>query len=115
MLNNYVFDCPAYRTMKPGPRALLWELIRRHNGNNNGVIGLGVRDAATLLNVGKDAAGRYFRELIERGFIVPARPGGFNIKDPESRRATEWRMTWERCRDQSPTKDFMNWSKIHGP
>ncbi len=111
MLDNYVFDCPAYRGMAPGPRTLLWELIRRHNGCNNGQIGLGVREAAECLKATKDTAAGYFRTLIVRGFIAQSKPGGFNMKDPSSRRATEWRLTWQRCNDQPPTKEFMDYSK----
>lgn len=111
MLDNYIFDCLAYRTMKPGPRTLLWELIRRFNGSNNGAIGLGVREAADQLGVTKDTASGYFRELIERGFIASARPGGFNMKDPQSRRATEWRLTWMKTDCMAATKDFLVCSK----
>jgi hypothetical protein len=94
MLDHYIFDCPAYRAMKAGPRALLWELIRLHNGSNNRRIGLGVRSAAHALNVSKDTAAAYFSMLIERGFIAITQLGGFNMKDPQSRRASEWRLTW---------------------
>lgn len=111
MLDNYVFDCPAYRAIAPAPRCLLWELVRRHNGSNNGKIGLGVREAAKCLNVTKDTAAGYFRVLLESGFIAPNRPGGFNLKDPSTRRATEWRLTWIRCNDQPPTKEFIDHSR----
>ncbi len=111
MLNHYIFDCAAYRTMKPGPRALLDELIRRHNGSNNGRIGLGQREAAKCLNVNKDTVPGYFTSLIERGFIAPARPGGFNMKDPASRRSTEWRLTWFSTECMAATKDFIAWGR----
>lgn len=111
MLENYVFDSLAFRTMKVGPRALLWELIRLHNGNNNGSIGLGVRNAAKLLAVNKDTAQKYFEALVERGFIAPARRGGFNMKDPQSRRSTEWRLTWIKTDCMAATKDFMDFGK----
>lgn len=111
MLDHYIFDCAAYRTMKPGPRALLNELIRRHNGSNNGRIGLGQREAAKCLNVNKDTVPGYFLILIERGFIAPARPGGFNMKNPESRRSTEWRLTWIKTDCMAATKDFLALSR----
>ncbi len=111
MLDNYVFDCVAFRTMKAGPRALLFELIRLHNGTNNGSIGLGARRAAVLLGANKDTANKYFWVLMERGFIAPARPGGFNMKDPESRRSTEWRLTWIKTSCMPATKDFLNFGK----
>lgn len=111
MMPGYVFDCQAYRGMGVGPRCLLWEIVRIFNGGNNGQIGLGVRVAAARLNITKDTAGAYFRTLIERGFIAQSKPSGFNMKDPSSRRATEWRLTWHRCNDQPPTKEFMEYSK----
>jgi len=107
MLENYIFDSSAYRTLKPGPRALLWEIIRRFNGSNNGQIGLGVREAAKSLSVSKDTASSYFLTLIEHGFIRSTHPGGFNMKDPSSRRATEWRLTWKPTDSITPTKDFL--------
>ena len=51
MLPHWTFDCPAYRTLKPGPRALLWELIRKHNGANNGRIGFSQRAMSAAINV----------------------------------------------------------------
>lgn len=111
MLENYVFDSVAFRTMKVGPRALLLELIRRYNGSNNGSIALGVRTAAKVLDVSKDTASKYFGVLVERGFIAAARPGGFNMKDPQSRRSTEWRLTWIKTSCMPATKDFMVFGK----
>jgi hypothetical protein len=101
MRAHYIFDCPAYRTMKPWPRTSLWELIRLHNGSNNGRIGLDVRSAAQTLNMRKDMAAAYFYTLIERfptlierWLIAAARPGGFNMKNPQSHRASGSRLTW---------------------
>jgi DNA-binding transcriptional regulator YhcF (GntR family) len=111
MLDNYVFDSEAYRRMKVGPRALLWELIRRHNGSNNGSIGLGIREAAARLGVNKDTASGYFRALVDHGFVAPARLGGFNMKDPQSRRASEWRLTWIKTDCMTATKDFMAYTQ----
>lgn len=107
MLENYVFDSPAFRSLRPGPRALLLELIRRHNGNNNGTIGLGVREAAVAICVGKNAAESYFRTLVEAGFIARERFAGFNMKDVTGRRATEWRLTWIRTERTPATKEFL--------
>ena len=108
MLQWWIFDCPAYRTMKPGPRSLLWELVRRYNGSNNGSIGLGQREAASALGIKRaDTVAGYFAELEQRGFIAATRRGGFNMKDPSARRATEWRLTWLESPGLRPTKEFM--------
>ncbi|HWU02436.1 MAG TPA: hypothetical protein VN222_06845 [Novosphingobium sp.] len=108
MLPQWVYDRMAAHHLPVGARALLFELIRRYDGNNNGKIGLGQRDAADALGVNKDTAAGYFRALQDAGFIVCTQPGGFNMKDPTSRRASEWRLTWEWCGDRAPTKDFLN-------
>lgn len=57
----------------------------------------------------KDTIGKYFDELISKGFIACRKAGGFNMKDPESRRASEWRLTWLKHYDELPTKEFMRW------
>lgn len=112
MLPHFVYDSAAYRSLKPGPRALLWELIRRHNGSNNGQIGFGVRAACEAINIAdKDTISRYFAELEVKGLIRAVRLGGFNMKDPTARRATEWALTWERISTASATKDFLEWGK----
>ncbi len=117
-LIHHFFDCPAYRSLKPGPRALLWELIRKYNGNNNGQISLGVREAVEKINIkDKDTVGRYFKELEVKGFIRATKRGGFNVKVPSASRATEWCLTWQRLNDHPPTNDFLKWkdNEIHGP
>lgn len=109
-MDRWTFDCPAYRSLAPGPRALLWELIRRHNGSNNGRIGLGVREAAKAVNVRSTETVRgYFAALIDRGFIVATRLSGFNLKAPEDRMATEWALTALPVGDQPASKAFMQW------
>lgn len=111
-LPHYVMDSKAYRQLKCGPRALLIELIRRHNGWNNGSIGLGVRNACKALNMSdKDTVCRYFQLLQGHGLIRVHKRGGFNMKDPSSRRASEWALTWISVGDARPTKDFLDWSK----
>jgi hypothetical protein len=108
MLPQWAFDCPAYRTLKPGPRALLWELIRRHSGTNNGRIGFSQRDMSEALNVAdRETVAGYVRTLETRGFIVAARRGGFNVKAAD-RRSTEWTLTWLPLAGAPPTKTFMS-------
>ena len=116
MLPHWAFDCPAYRTLKPGPRALLWELIRRHNGANNGRIGFSQRAMSVAINVAdRETVAGYVRELEARGFIIAQRRGGFSVKAAD-RRASEWALTWLHLDDALPTKDFMRWrpEKIDG-
>jgi len=116
MLTHWAFDCPAYRALKPGPRALLFEFVRRHNGANNGRIGFSQRDMSASINVAdRETVAGYVRQLEELGFVKAEKRGGFNIKVAD-RRATEWSLTMFPIGDVSATKDFMSWrpSKIDG-
>jgi hypothetical protein len=106
-LEKWIFQHPAFRALTLTARALLLELIARHNGSNNGCIGLGEREAAAALQLSDRAAvRRAFAELQERGFIVCTRRGGFNRKAGPNR-ASEWRLTFEPTPDGQPaTKEF---------
>jgi hypothetical protein len=109
MLPHWAFDCPAYRTLKPGPRALLWELIRRYNGTNNGRIGFSQRDMSVAIAIAdRETVAGYVRELERRGFIVASRRAGFNVKVAD-RRASEWVLTWFKVGEAPPSKPFMSW------
>ena len=109
MLPHWAFDCPAYRSLKPGPRALLWELIRRHNGANNGRIGFSQRAMSDAIKVAdRETVAGYVRELEARGFIVAQRRGGFNVKAAD-RRASEWALTMFPIGEELATKNFMRW------
>jgi hypothetical protein len=109
MLPNWVFDSQAYRSMRPGPRGLLWEIIRRHNGTNNGRIGFSQRDMSAAIGVGdRETVAGYARELEAKGFIVARRRGGFNMKVAD-RRASEWALTMFPIGEELATKDFMRW------
>lgn len=109
MLTHWAFDCPAYRCLKPSPRALLWEFIRRHNGANNGRIGFSQRDMSAAINVAdRETVAGYVRQLEKHGFVQAQKRGGFNVKVAD-RRATEWSLTMFPLGDVAPTKEFMRW------
>lgn len=107
-LESYMVKSDAWRSLMPNDRALYLELKWRFDGFNNGRIGLGVREAADALNIGKNACWASFRTLQEKGFIRVAKASGFNIK---SRRSTEWRLTEIKSdiNGDLPTMEFMKW------
>jgi hypothetical protein len=110
-LSQWMYDSPAFRSLRPGPRAVILALLRRYNGNNNGSIALSVRDAAFDCGVrDKDTVAGYFDELERKGFIVAARRGAFHLKDPTASRATEWRLTWLDAPGIKAMKEFMQWA-----
>jgi len=109
MLHHWAFDSAAFRSLKPGPRALLWELIRRYNGGNNGRIGFSQRAMSSAINIAdRETVAGYVRDLEARGFIKAQWRGEFNVKASD-RRASEWALTMFPIGDQLATKDFMRW------
>lgn len=108
MLPKWLVATPAWRHLDPPCRAVYLELRIRFNGHNNGMIGLGCREAAAAINVSKATANRAFRRLTEVGFIEEATPSNFNTN---GRRATEWLLT-ELPDDRTghkATKPFASW------
>ena len=103
---RHVFEAPAYRHLSTDARALLDEVWMRHNGVNNGEIGMSVRDAARRINVGKDRASRAFDELIEHQFLVVRAESSFHQKNRMSR---EFEITTEGVDGGSPSFVFRNW------
>jgi len=104
----------AWRTMKPGPRALYVEIKRRYNGRNNGEIILSHRQASVALNVNRNTVGAYFEELQARGFIWMTQapylgPSGIGL-------ASVWAIAEEPTMDMKPArKTFMEWLETQNP
>lgn len=109
MLPRFVTRSAAWRNLDPVGRALYLELRERFNGANNGMIGLGCREAAEAVNVGLGTASRSFKKLQDYGFVEIATPGKFMTN---GRRATEWLLT-ELPDDRTghrAAKTFERWS-----
>jgi hypothetical protein len=107
-LRFWLMDSPAWQSLPCNARALYVELAKRYNGNNNGRISYGVREARKL-HIGKTAAGQALRFLQDRGFIVCTKKGAFSLKAVKD--ASEWRLT-EYASDfpaAHATKEFMSW------
>ncbi|API58805.1 hypothetical protein BSL82_05370 [Tardibacter chloracetimidivorans] len=94
-LDYRILNSNAYRSLCPNARSLLVELIMLYNGENNGSLYLGVRDAAHRMGIADlTAASRSFDELTSLGFIELAQEAYFKVKASESSRARCWRLTW---------------------
>jgi len=90
MLPRWVVRSPAWRDLSPNARAVYLELRDRFNGHNNGMIGLGCREAAEAINVHRNVANRAIKELEDAGFIEATAKGAFR---QNGRRATDWLLT----------------------
>ena len=99
----------AYHSLSVYARALLIELIDRHNGCNNGMIGLGVREAKYELGCSQGRISRAMRELDDAGLARPTKIGAWR-----GRRATEWRLMFLRCaKTQEPAVTQWEQRKPH--
>jgi len=114
MLYNWLQDTPAWRSMGPYSKCLYIEIRRRYNGTNNGAISFSYREAEELLGCSNKPVPGAFRELQERGFIVPVQKGAFSwkVRFQGVGRATTWRLG-ELPQDipipEQATHDFKNW------
>ena len=113
-LPEWMMATEAWKSLKPGPRALYVELKRRYFGNNNGRIRLSHREAAAALGVGRNTVGGYFETLQDRGFIkltgLPyLGPSGIGL-------ASEWALEEYQTEDLKPaTKSFTRWTEKQNP
>ena len=107
MLLNFIADTPAWRSLKPAPRALYFEIKRQYNGHNNGRVLLSYRDAAQRLNWSYNSVGGYFKALEQRGFIVcMQRP---HLGPSGVGQTSHWRLTEYECEGTRPTHDYKAW------
>ncbi|NGZ29555.1 MAG: helix-turn-helix transcriptional regulator [Magnetococcales bacterium] len=103
-LYHWVLNSPAWKALKPGPRALFLALKMRFNGSNNGRIGFSIREAAEELGCSETTAHHYFRLLEHAGFIEATERGSFG----NTLLATEWLVTDEPGPNGDlPKKTFM--------
>lgn len=94
-LDHRILNSNAYRALSPNARSLLVELTMLYNGDNNGSLYLGVRDAAHRMGVADlTAASRAFDGLVTLGFIELTQEAYFQVKASVSSRARCWRLTW---------------------
>lgn len=95
-LDHSIMNSIAYRALSPNARSLLFEVIKRHNGSNNGSLWLSVRDAAALMGVvDLKAASSAFKELEAMGFLIMTSSAHFSVKASDTSRARCWALTWE--------------------
>ena len=108
MIEGYVKRSEGWKALSPIERNAYLEVKWRYDGVNNGRIGLGCRELADELNMGRDTANRALDGLVEKGFIAKAKPSAFNVKN---RTVTEWRLTEYPCNvtGELATKDFTRW------
>jgi hypothetical protein len=105
-LHRWLLRSAAWHSLSLAARCALIELYDLFNGENNGQIFLGAREAAKRLGTGKDRALNALHQLEQRGFIRARRRGDFQWK---TGMATQWILTEFDFAGQPATKDFMRW------
>lgn len=101
-----IMESPAYRDLKPPPRALLLEFLYLYRPNRNGKLTITTDKAELLLKVGDKVASRAFYELAEHGFIkLAAHSDWYNSK------GREWEITFLPKNNREPTNEFRQWRK----
>ena len=110
MLEHYLLNSPAWRSLSLAARAVFIEMARSYVPGRNGRLAMSARMLAEGLPISRATAARALQDLAARGFIEAVRPGGFNMKAGEGR-ATEWRLTLHKCdvTGERASRAFMRW------
>lgn len=83
-----VLDSAAFKGASHPAKALLFDLIRQHSGNNNGHLHLSFSWLAGRGWKSRDVIQRARAELMDRGLLIQTRQGGLNIG------ASRYALTW---------------------
>jgi hypothetical protein len=112
-LYRFVKRSQAWHGLSLYARCLLIELLDRYTGCNNGLIGLGVREASKALRCSHGSTCKAMRELDDSGLAQPLTPGSWRGK-----KATEWRITFYVCNKtgELPIKSWpeVTWESAKG-
>jgi hypothetical protein len=105
LLPHCLLNSEAFRTASPRALKMLLALCSKHNGFNNGAIGVGFRELADLVNSQNHGAnGKALCQLMERGLVALERsyPKG-------QRLANEYRLTFVATGETPATNDYLHW------
>jgi hypothetical protein len=94
MLTHEIFDSDRYCALEPIDRDVLWLLIRKHNGRNNGSISLGLREVVARYRCSMTTASRAFQRLQKAGFITEVHKGHLVPVAGRTNVATTWRLNF---------------------
>ncbi|MDO9142209.1 MAG: hypothetical protein Q7U38_17970 [Methylobacter sp.] len=95
----------AYESMPPAAKVLM-DLLQMQ-WRNDRPVAYGVREAGQKIGCKPETAGKAFKVLQERGFIVCETESLFNSRTGS--KAREWRLTWMPFDFRNPTHDWEKW------
>src|SRR5215217_4275518 len=105
---HFLLRSPAWHELSPVAAKILLHVMSLYNGSNNGRLAVSCRVAAQVGHCSKDTGAAALRELVAKGFLEVAMPGGFSRKTPH---ATEYRVTVHGCdrTNSRASRAFMAW------
>ena len=95
----------AYESMPPTAKVLM-DLLQMQ-WRNDRPVAYGVREAGQKIGCKPETAGKAFKALQDRGFIVCETESLFNSRTGS--KAREWRLTWMPFECRNPTHDWEKW------
>lgn len=111
-LHRGVTGSAAWKALSNEAKALLIEIWARHNGVNNGEIGMSHRRAREALRAGNVKVQRAFADLQAKGFLIAHYRGHFNSKVLAGEgKASEWELTTEDYSGQPAKHTYRIWSE----
>jgi len=96
----------SYESMSPTAKVLM-DLLQMQ-WRNDRPIAYGVREAGQKIGCKPETAGKAFKVLQDRGFIVCETESLFNSRTGS--KAREWRLTWMPFDYRNPTHDWEKWT-----
>ena len=108
-LTHRMMQTQAWQNLDGDARAIYVELAMLYHGNNNGSIGLSIRQAAQAVHVSKTTAASRPDRTCRIAVSSSPRPRAALIR---KRHATRWRLTEFRCdvTSQPASRDFDAWT-----
>jgi hypothetical protein len=107
LLPHCLLTSEAFQTASPRAVKVLLTLCAKHNGFNNGAIGIGFRELAEAMDSHNHGAnGKALCQLMERGIVTLERsyPKG-------QRLANEYRLTFVSTANAPATNDYLSWRR----
>lgn len=95
----------SYESM-PATAKVLMDLLQMQ-WRNDRPVAYGVREAGQKIGCKPETAGKAFKVLQDRGFIVYETESLFNSRTGS--KAREWRLTWMPFECRNPTHDWEKW------
>ena len=107
LLPHCVLNSEAFRTASPRAIKVLLAVCAKHNGFNNGRIGIGFRELAEWCDCQNHTANNQaLGELCNRGLL------SVEVEHPRAQRlSTEYRLTFVSTGDAPATNDYLHWKR----